>query len=89
MGENHVKIDLAKLIGQVIPQISDSEGRQLLRRWLRQNRNQKPIVEINLASVLPEPDTAEFCPRCGYETIEIRGSDLFCRTCGLSWTVKG
>jgi hypothetical protein len=88
MDDNRLKIDLTKLIDQIIPQLSDFEGGQLLTGWLRQNSNQSQIVEINLASILPEPGADEFCPRCGYETIELHGNDAFCRTCGLSWTVK-
>ncbi len=88
MSGNRVKLDLVKLIQQAVPQLPDEEDRALLSRWLAQQAGQERIVEIDLEAVQPEPGEDEFCLRCGYQTIVVKGDQAYCRTCGFSWVVK-
>ena len=88
MSDHRVKIDLTKLVQQAIDQLADSDGQRLLQRWLDRQDNRQHIVEIELDSVLARPDEAEFCPRCGYETVNVRAGQARCRTCGLSWLIE-
>lgn len=88
MTNKPLKLDLVKLIQQALPQLPDAEDRGLLSRWLEQHLGQEKIVEIDLASVQPPPDEDQFCLRCGYQTIVVKGNHAYCRTCGFSWTSK-
>lgn len=87
MSANRLRIDLVKLIRQTVDQLAGSAGNELLRRWLEQAHEQPQIIEFDLGSVQPEPGTESFCPRCGYETIEVHGNQALCRTCGLRWKI--
>jgi hypothetical protein len=89
MADNLVKIDLAKFIQQVLPQLPDSKEREIFLHWLDRSTKKKLIVEIDLDAAQPQEPSGEiFCPRCGYETILIKGNCANCHTCGLNWTVK-
>lgn len=85
MSDSRLKIDLVKLIRQAIGQLVDTESKELLTRWLEQPHEPPPIIEVDPNSVRPEPGVEPFCPRCGYETVELHGHQAFCRTCGLRW----
>ena len=89
VSDHRVKIDLKKVVQQAVDQLAESEGRALLQRWVAESGGQEQIVEIELASVLVGPDEPEFCPRCGYETVDVRDGRAYCGTCGLGWLIEG
>ena len=53
MADNRVKIDLAKFIQQVLPQLPDTKEREIFLHWLDRSPKKKLIVEIDMNAVQP------------------------------------